>query len=100
QAVQASRDNADNNGVVVRFGLPDSLGKEHFDVLVANILTNPLKALAPLLASRVRPGGRIALSGILEAQAEEVMAIYGKAFEMGMWATEEGWVCLAGVRRC
>jgi len=100
QAVQASRDNAGNNGVAVRFALPDELSARQYDVLVANILTNPLKALAPLLASRVRPGGRIALSGILEAQAEDVMAIYGQAFEMRMWAIEEGWVCLAGVRRC
>jgi ribosomal protein L11 methyltransferase len=100
QAVQASRDNAGNNGVAVRFALPDDLAPRQYDVLVANILTNPLKALAPLLASRVRPGGRIVLSGILEAQAQEVMAIYGQAFEMRMWATEEGWVCLAGVRRC
>jgi ribosomal protein L11 methyltransferase len=123
QAVQASRDNAERNGVVVGFGLPDSLPKiprdeaparqylppaaevpnagptAIYDVLVANILTNPLKALAPALAGRVRPGGRIALSGILEAQVSEVMAIYGDAFEMRAWAMEEGWALLTGTRK-
>ena len=100
QAVQASRDNAQNNGVVVHFALPDGLAARQYDVVVANILTNPLKALAPLLAGRVRPGGHIALSGILEAQAAEVMQVYGQAFDMRLWAAEEGWVCLEGVRRC
>jgi len=69
------------------------------DVLVANILTNPLKALMPLLAARVRPGGRIALSGILAEQAAEVMAIYAQTFVMQRWGEAEGWVCLAGTRR-
>jgi len=99
QAVEAARDNAACNGVEIEFGLPDSLPPGTFDVLVANILTNPLKALMPLLASRVRPGGRIALSGILDSQAEAVSALYATAFDIETWASEEGWVCLSGVRR-
>jgi len=51
------------------------------------------------LAGRVRTGGRIALSGILAEQAEEVMEIYNAAFDMRLWATDEGWVCLTGVKR-
>jgi ribosomal protein L11 methyltransferase len=74
------------------------LPAEIFDVLVANILTNPLKALMPLLAGRVRSGGRIALSGILAEQAEEMIGIYRQFFDMQLWATEDGWVCLEGVK--
>lgn len=99
QAVMASRDNAERNRVTADFHLPDALPEGTFDVLVANILTNPLKALMPLLAARVRPGGRLALSGILAAQAEEVMALYGQAFDMRLWREDEGWVCLEGTKR-
>jgi len=98
QAVTASRDNAERNQVEAGFYLPDAAPAGQFDVLVANILTNPLKALMPLLAARVKSGGRIALSGILAAQGEEVMAIYGQAFTMRLWKEEEGWVCLDGVK--
>jgi len=98
QAVGAARDNASANLVAAEFFLPDALTAGRFDVLVANILTNPLKALMPLLAARVRPGGHIALSGILTDQAEAVMAIYATAFAMRLWQEEEGWVCLEGKR--
>lgn len=96
QAVVASRDNAERNRVTADFHLPDDAPAGQFDVLVANILTNPLKALMPLLAARVKPGGRIALSGILHEQAEEVMALYGQSFAMRLWRVDEGWVCLEG----
>ncbi len=117
QAITSSRDNAERNGVEAVFCLPDGLpllplpvpppGGEGespatpgaFDVLVANILTNPLKALMPLLAARVRAGGRIALSGILAEQADEILELYGSAFAMARWGEEEGWVCLAGIKR-
>lgn len=99
QAITASRDNSERNRVGADFYLPDALPAGEFDVLVANILTNPLKALMPLLAGRVRSGGRIALSGILAEQADEVMTLYDRAFDMRMWATEDGWVCLTGIKR-
>lgn len=99
QAVAASRDNAARNDADIEFHLPDALPAGEFDILVANILTNPLKALMPLLATRVRAGGRIALSGILAEQADEVMALYGTAFAMHAWAEEDGWVCLEGGKR-
>jgi ribosomal protein L11 methyltransferase len=98
QAVTAARDNAERNRVEAAFHLPDALGSGQYDILVANILTNPLKGLMPLLAGRVKPGGRIALSGILAAQAEEILALYGQAFTMGLWKEEDGWVCLEGVK--
>jgi ribosomal protein L11 methyltransferase len=98
QAITASRNNAESNCTEAAFFLPDALPAGEFDVLVANILTNPLKALMPLLAGRVKTGGRIALSGILAEQAEEVLAIYGQFFDMRLWATEDGWVCLTGIK--
>jgi ribosomal protein L11 methyltransferase len=101
QAVESARDNAERNQVEATFFLPDGLPNEtKFAVLVANILTNPLKALAPMLADKVATQGRIALSGILESQAEDVMAIYAAYFDMRLWQVDEGWVCLEGVRRC
>ena len=99
QAVASSRDNAARNQVTAEFHLPDALPPGMFDVLVANILTNPLRALMPLLSARVKPGGRIALSGILAGQAEEILAIYGQFFDMTLWRQEEEWVCLEGVKR-
>jgi ribosomal protein L11 methyltransferase len=100
QAVTASRDNAERNKIEAEFYVSERAPDFMADILVANILTNPLRALLPLLAARVRCGGRIALSGILEAQAGEILAAYGSAFDMRLWATEESWVCLEGVKRC
>lgn len=99
QAVTASRDNAALNAVTARFGLPGELPECTYDVVVANILTNPLKAMAPLLASKVRMGGRLVLSGILAEQADEVMAIYQQWFVFDPPASDEGWVRLVGTRK-
>lgn len=99
QAVQASRDNALANQVAAEFHLPDSAPQLQTDVVVANILTNPLKMLAPLLAGSVRQGGQIVLSGILREQAEDVMKIYGQWFDLTPPMVEDGWVCLSGVKR-
>ena len=99
QAVQASRDNAVANQVAANFYLPDDAPSQSADVVVANILTNPLKVLAPLLAGATRAGGQIVLSGILSAQAEDVMTIYAQWFDLKPPITEEGWVCLSGVKR-
>jgi len=98
QAITASRDNAERNRTEAAFFLPDALPAREFDVLVANILTNPLKALMPLLAGRVKTGGRIALSGILAEQADEVLALYSQFFDMRLWAVGDGWVCLSGIK--
>jgi ribosomal protein L11 methyltransferase len=98
QAITASRANAESNQVEAAFYLPDTMPAGEFDVVVANILTNPLKALMPLLAGRVKTGGRIALSGILTEQADELIALYNTRFAMRLWATEDGWVCLTGTK--
>lgn len=99
QAMIASRQNAEQNLVTINFFLPSQEPQNQYDVVVANILTNPLKALAPLLAGKVKAGGRIALSGILSEQADEVMAIYGQWFTFAPPATAEGWVCLSGNKK-
>jgi ribosomal protein L11 methyltransferase len=99
QAVTASNDNATLNAVTARFGLPGALPEQTYDIVVANILTNPLKAMAPLLAGKVRPTGRLVLSGILFEQAEDVMAIYQQWFVFDPPASDEGWVRLSGTRK-
>jgi ribosomal protein L11 methyltransferase len=96
QAVQATCDNAQVNKVVVQAMLPDDLPEGHFDVVVANILSNPLKVLAPMLAGRVRSGGQLILSGVLERQAQEVAGAYAPWLPLLVWQTRDGWVCLAG----
>jgi ribosomal protein L11 methyltransferase len=101
QALVASRANALRNGVEAAFLRVDRLRGERipFDVVVANILANPLVLLAPALARRVRPGGRIVLSGILDAQAVTVVAAYRPWFNIAVCGSDEGWVALAGVRQ-
>jgi len=98
QAVQATRENAQRNGVELAAMLPDDLGAGVSDVVVANILSNPLKVLAPMLAGRVAPGGSLALSGVLERQAAEVAQAYAPWIRLSVWRAREGWVCLSGRR--
>jgi ribosomal protein L11 methyltransferase len=97
-AIEASRANAKRNAVEAWFGAPDALAARPFDIVVANILANPLHLLAPLLARRVAPRGCIVLSGILETQATMVAAAYERWFTMAAWGTHDGWVALAGNR--
>lgn len=99
QAVTASRDNAELNQVAAHFCLPGELPPGQYDIVVANILTNPLKGMAPLLAGRVRSGGQLVLSGILSGQAEDVMAVYREWFVFNPPAINEGWVRLAGIKK-
>ena len=100
QAVQASHDNASANDVTnIRFHLPDDSPPGNYDLVVANILTNPLRMLAPLLAKATRQGGRIVLSGILEEQAQDVMKIYQQWFDLKAPVFENGWSCLSGCKR-
>ena len=100
QAVTASRDNAVANQVEnVQFYLPNNAPKGSYDLVVANILTNPLRMLAPLLANATRQGGQIVLSGILESQAQDVMTIYEQWFDLNAPIFEDGWSCLSGSKR-
>jgi ribosomal protein L11 methyltransferase len=99
QAILASQQNAEQNQVVAEFCLPDAMPAQSADVVVANILSIPLKMLAPLLAQSCRAGGRIALSGILAEQAEEVSAVYVQWFDMAPPIFMENWTLLSGVKR-
>ncbi|PXX39582.1 MULTISPECIES: 50S ribosomal protein L11 methyltransferase [Burkholderia] len=99
QAVESARQNSERNRAEVTYGLPDACPEGEFDIVVANILSNPLKLMASMLASKVKPGGRIALSGVLARQADEVAAVYARYIDISVWREHEGWVCLAGTRR-
>ncbi|WP_423378263.1 50S ribosomal protein L11 methyltransferase [Burkholderia sp. LMG 32019] len=99
QAVESARQNSERNRAEVTYGLPDACPDGEFDIVVANILSNPLKLMASMLVSKVKPGGRIALSGVLARQADEVAAVYARYVDISVWREHEGWVCLAGTRR-
>jgi len=97
QAVDSTAYNAGNNGVEMPCGLPDfPLAKRQFPIVVANILSNPLKVLAPSLCNHVEAGGQLVLSGVLARQAEEVIAHYRQWIDLAVWAERDGWVCLHG----
>ena len=95
QAVETARANARTNGVRVFTALPDDLPQADYDVVVSNILAQPLIELAPLLGPRA---GRIALAGILRWQADEVARAYAAWCALRVAEEQEGWVLLAGVR--
>ena len=101
QALEASRENARRNGVEdskLDLFLPDNEPETKADIMLANILAQPLIGLAPHLASRTRPGGDLVLSGILSNQAREVMAAYEPWFVMDEPEQREEWIRLTGRR--
>jgi len=101
QALLASRDNADRNDVgdALSVFAPNEAPQHTYPVVVANILATALDALAETLAERVAPGGRIALSGILDGQEEELLRRYRPWFEQLSVAREGDWVRIDGVRK-
>ena len=102
QALAASNANAQRNRVSATFVSPEQLAAGEsvpFDVIVANILANPLQLLAPAIAARIKLGGRVLLSGIFAAQADPLIAAYRRWFNIGIGESEDGWVTLAGTRR-
>lgn len=101
QAIQASRDNAERNGVLDRLSLylphqqPDNLSA---DVVVANILAGPLRELAPLIGVLPKAGGHLGLSGVLASQAESVCEAYADRFQLDPVAEREEWCRITGIR--
>lgn len=98
QALIAAADNAATNQVSLRLQHSGKPLDERFDVVLANILTNPLCVLAPALAAHVRPGGWLILSGILETQVEQVQAAYAPWLTLTVGACLDGWVRLEARR--
>lgn len=100
QALIATRENAARNRLDARLTvLPaDALGSTAFDVVLANILAGPLIELAPRLAGLTRAGGALLLAGMLDAQAADVTRTYRAWFDIGAYATRDGWTLLAGRR--
>ena len=98
QAIEAARFNARQNAVAIAFSTADVALNAVADITLANILANPLKVLAPLLASHTRAGGSLVLAGILDQQAGEIIDIYRPWFELAVWKCAEGWSCISGIR--
>lgn len=101
QALAVTHRNAAHNAVTERLRVlpPEDLAPElAADIVLANILAGALVELAPRLKRRVRPGGRLALSGILAEQADEVRGQYAPEFAFET-RPDHGWVLLAGTRR-
>jgi len=92
-AVQSTLANAEANHVALNAGLPDKVDGLYQTVL-ANILATPLKVLAPLLCSRVMPGGSLVLAGILERQADELKAAYAPYCQLQVSDQEDGWILM------
>lgn len=99
QALNTAKNNAIQNQTDIAFFLPGELSGQQFDLVVANILSNPLKLMAGMLSGRTRKDGYLILSGILARQADEVIETYKPWIKLDVWRTQEGWVCLTG-KKC
>lgn len=99
QAIIASQFNAEQNHVEADFYMATNYPEKPADVVVANILSSALMVLAPALAGACKAGGRIALSGILKEQAEQVSAMYAEWFKMDAPVFMDSWVLLSGTRK-
>ena len=99
QALQAARANADANELDVQCHGPGQLPARRYDIVVANILANPLKLLAELLVARCAEGGWLVLAGLLDRQVDEMQARYRQVaprLRLQAWRALDGWTCLAG----
>ncbi len=101
QALLATNANAEKNNVSGRIKnyLPDALAVKAADLLLANILANPLIELAEYFAKLLKDDGQIVLSGVLEEQIEDVLAAYRAHFDMRLPTVLDGWVMLQGKKR-
>lgn len=102
QAIAATIDNSHRNNIsqqTITAYLPDALPKLQSDILIANILAEPLHELADRFSALVKPGGSIVLSGILTEQAKPLSESYGRWFTMRRPEIRDGWVLLHGTRK-
>jgi ribosomal protein L11 methyltransferase len=100
QALVATRDNAERNGVADKVDLytPEAMPAVAADMLVANILAGPLHDLAPRFGALLESGGAIALSGILRGQEAELLVRYGELFDDLVAEEREDWMRISGKR--
>lgn len=101
QALQASRANAEHNGLADRllYCSPEGVPEEPADLLLANILAGPLVELASRLAALVRAEGRVAVSGILHDQSAQIIAAYAPWFRLDRSRTANEWALVSGCRK-
>ncbi len=101
QALIASMDNAQRNQVEDKLELFDGASKQipQCSIVVANILAGPLAQLEPNIAALCQSQGKLALSGILESQAQEVIDAYSKDFDIEYTKVKEGWVLIVATRK-
>ena len=101
QALTASADNAERNGVADRLALflPEDFDAPAADVFIANILAGPLGELAPTFAAAAKPGAPFAISGILAGQQDELLQRYAEWFDELQVDSREDWVRISGRRR-
>lgn len=99
QAIESSFFNAEQNNVDIHFYDAEKSESNQFDIVVANILSSALSVLAPVLAAYCKKGGKIALSGILTEQTEQLVGIYSEWFDMAPSQTKDAWVLLTGTRK-
>ena len=102
QAIASAIDNAERNHCEIHFFLPEDFknarSTTRYKLVMANILSSPLKLMAPMLCGRVAHRGALVLSGVLARQADEVIASYAPFISLSVWAELDGWVALAGQR--
>lgn len=101
QALESARSNSRRNACRIDYHLPEAFARAYpenhtFTIVAANILAGPLQLMAPMLAARVAPGGALLLSGVLDHQADAVIAAYAPTIALSVWAKREGWIALTG----
>ena len=101
QALEASRDNAQRNGVADKLEvyLPEDQPEFTADIVVANILAQPLRELHEVILRLLKPNGKIAMSGILEEQAQSVADVYAPFLALDEIAIEGEWTRVSGTKK-
>ena len=99
QAIIASEYNAQQNQVAINFVDANAFTHQEFDVVVANILSSALMVLAPILAKYCKTGAKLALSGILVSQKQQLIVRYSEWFDMNAPTQKDAWILLTGTKR-
>lgn len=102
QAILASKDNATRNGVAdqIELYLPQDQPEGLIaDVVVANILAGPLRELSGIITSLVKPQGQLAMSGVLDTQAEDVASYYAEQFDLDAIVEQQEWCRISGKKK-